>query len=52
MNKKKLALRSLKARSKIRGTSVSIMQAVEFKLTTRVKTIVFLVDWASLTRHD
>lgn len=36
-----MSVRSLKARSKIRGTSVSIMQAVELKLTTGVKTIVF-----------
>lgn len=48
------SVRSLKARSKRRGTCVSIMQAAEFKLTTRVNTIVFvfLVDWASLARHD
>lgn len=46
------SVRSLKATSKIRGTGVSIQQAVEFKLTTRVKNYCVLVDWDSFTRHD
>lgn len=46
------SVRSLKARSKIRGTGVRIQQAVEFKLTTRVKNDRVLVDWDSVTRHD